>query len=95
MELFGKFISWVMVMIITAVLDGLALSILWGWFIVPVFELPRLTIVTAIGISVMISCLTHQCIGNKDDENMVDLVVESIIYPLSSLLIGWILHFFM
>ncbi|MBU4347936.1 hypothetical protein KJ671_00275 [Patescibacteria group bacterium] len=42
------------------ILRGYVLSVLWGWFIVPVFHLPELTLAVAIGIAMIMSIITHQ-----------------------------------
>jgi hypothetical protein len=42
------------------VLNGYALSVLWGWFIVPAFNLNPLSIPIAIGIMMIVSYVTHQ-----------------------------------
>ncbi|MEO6709811.1 MAG: hypothetical protein ABIP42_09530 [Planctomycetota bacterium] len=41
----------------SAIWGGLVLSILWGWFIVPVFHVSTLTIAQAIGITLVVSLL--------------------------------------
>lgn len=40
--------------------NGLALSILWRWFAVPLLHLPPLSLAGAIGVSLVVSFLTHQ-----------------------------------
>ncbi len=41
-----------------ALWNGLALSILWGWFIVPVFSLPALSVASAAGVSLFFHALS-------------------------------------
>lgn len=38
---------------------GITVSILWGWFVVPLFHLPMLTIPQALGLSLAVKYLTH------------------------------------
>ena len=45
----------VVLMAICAVVKGWVLSILWGWFVVPVFRTPW-PLSPAIGIALMIGC---------------------------------------
>jgi len=36
-----------------------ALSVLWGWFLVPVFNLPPPSVAQAIGIALVVTCRTN------------------------------------
>jgi hypothetical protein len=47
---------------------GLVLQALWGWFIVTTFALPDLTLVQALGLSLVVSFLTMQ-LENDDPKN--------------------------
>ena len=73
---------------------GLVLKVLWGWFMVPTFvqyDLPALTIPSALGIGILISMLTyHGVAGNK-----INSVVMSLSVSTSCLFCGWIYQFFM
>ena len=78
--------------ILGSILRGWVLSILWGWFVVPVFSLPNLTVVQAIGISLIIGFLTYQSdakSNDTDDDRKSKARVTitlSIVYPLLALL---------
>jgi high-affinity Fe2+/Pb2+ permease len=67
---------------------GFALSILWGWFIVPVFGLPALSIPFAIGLSLVVGFLTDH-VDDKDGDWSA-AVYKAAIGPAVALLIGWI-----
>lgn len=41
--------------IILTLIGGWMLSCMWGWFMVPIFELPPLTVVHAVGLMVVLS----------------------------------------
>src|SRR5688572_29285692 len=89
-----------LLLLVSAVLNGLALSVMWGWFIVPTFSLPQITIVQAIGIGMVVGFLTHQdidCEPKKEDTNekLSKAVAHVILRPLMALLFGGILHTFM
>lgn len=75
---------------VLAICSGFTLSILWGWFMVPVFHLPELSIPQAIGISVVIHFLTNKDAGRKDDRE-VSLPQILFYYP-GVLLLGWLIH---
>jgi len=46
--------------IVGALVGGWALSVLWGWFIVPIFNLPILPILYAIGLGLLVQLLLHR-----------------------------------
>lgn len=68
--------------------DGYVLSVLWGWFLVPAFGLPALSIPMAIGLSAVATLLTTH--GAKPDEDKWRVFLRPILGPAFLLLIGWI-----
>lgn len=101
MAILGGFVLVVALIVISSICNGYALSVLWGWFIVPIFHLPQLSIPTAIGIALVIGYLTKQeTHDSKDDDRsfgeiMTRATVLSILKPAIALLFGWIVHLFM
>ena len=78
-----------------AVLRGWVLSILWGWFLVPVGVRP-IGIAHAIGVSILISMLTHQHQSTKaTTETMIKGVLIGLIGPLIALGMAAVAHWFM
>lgn len=59
----------------STLVSGLVLAVLWGWFIVPIFKLPELTTVQAIGVGYVVSYLTQRLdmSSNKGEEESVGL----------------------
>ncbi|MBI2626116.1 MAG: hypothetical protein HYW69_00810 [Candidatus Nealsonbacteria bacterium] len=86
---------------VSAVWKGFVLLMLWKWFIVPIFGLPELPLVAAIGVGMVISFLTYQQIeskSNEDEDKGVHLAKSLgmlILYPAIVLFFGWIVHLFM
>lgn len=81
-----------------SVANGWALSILWGWFIVPIFGLPELSIPAAIGIAMIVNYMTYQEPGHADDRTSDDKVKAFIVLclrPLFAVFIGFIVKLFM
>ena len=85
-----------------SILNGYVLSVLWVWFVVPIFGLPALSIISAIGVSMVVSYLTYHDAGYKKEKTEADLtrsfahmVAVMIIRPSFVLLFGWILNCFM
>lgn len=88
-------------MVACSILNGYVLSVLWGWFMVPVFHLPQLPVAPAIGLALIVSYLTYQPEPNYQEEEetagqrfarSTSLVLGR---PLLALLFGWIVHLFM
>lgn len=81
-----------------AIWNGWALSVLWGWFVVPVFALPPLSVAPAIGISMVVGYLTHQptvAQEHKGDEGLVYAIIVTAVRPMIALSFGWVVHQFM
>lgn len=78
---------------------GYVLTVLWGWFIVPTFDLPTLALAPAIGISMTVSYLTYQYDSSKKSEDaenpFVRAVSYSLLMPALVLGVGWIVQKFM
>jgi hypothetical protein len=74
------------------ILRGWVLSVMWGWFIVPAFGLPALSIPIAIGIAMIMSYLTHQI--EPDDSSTAKAAGHAFGGPIMVLLLGWIVQMF-
>lgn len=100
-----------MTMIISTIVDliallfgGWVLSLLWGWFLVPVFHLPVLTVLQAIGVTLVVSLLTHRYSFNEfagtssqegmDESTMSAILMNNFGYPTIVLSLGWLIHLF-
>jgi hypothetical protein len=81
-----------------ALLNGWVLSVLWGWFLVPL-GIPPILILHAIGVGVTISLLTSHGPKGKDERTSTEKMREAIAFmfmtPLVALAMGWIVHSFM
>jgi hypothetical protein len=55
--LFILFIAFYLAL--SAIIKGFVLCKMWGWFVVPYFELPALSIPLAIGVSMLVGMLTQ------------------------------------
>lgn len=79
----------------SAVWRGYVLSILWGWFMVPAFGLPALTVPLAIGLSLVVGFLTAHRLKKDKDFEWGWAIGNMIFAPAMVLLIGWIVTRFM
>jgi hypothetical protein len=60
LAILGGFVGIVALVVLSTLLRGYALSVLWGWFMVPTLGLPHLSVAQAIGIAIVVSFLTYQ-----------------------------------
>lgn len=93
-------IGWVSVIVLSVVLgiplSGWVLSVMWGWFVVPVFHLPDLTVWQAVGLSCIVAFLKSS--SNNDNKTKTEveiisnLLVAAFFSPLLALGFAWIVH---
>ncbi len=103
LAVFGGIVGIGLLLVLSSIFNGYALSVLWGWFIVPTFGAPALGIVPAIGIAMVVSYLTHQKNESKKEDEDDDgigvkifkLAIPVLGKPALALLFGWIVHLFM
>lgn len=95
----GLFVLVVASVVGGSIMNGWALSVLWGWFVVPLFNMPPLSIATAIGFSLVVAMLTHQeqkSDGKKSSttEVVAGVVSRVVLTPLLTVFVGWIVKSF-
>lgn len=88
-----RFCIAIPVVALSTTLNGIAISILWGWFIVGKFGLPALSISEAIGLYLVFSYMAYQAPKGKDmddDPNKAVFVafITGIARPVLALLVG-------
>jgi len=100
MKAIGYTVSTVVIMFLLCVFSGYTLSILWQWFVMPIFPAPELTIPTAIGLAMIVTYLTHQ--DTKSDtegkgygEILLEMTLKGIGRPAGALFFGWIVTLFL
>ncbi len=82
------------------ILNGIALSQLWYWFIVPTFNAPPLGLAVAIGVSMTLSLFVNSSSNDtsksKDQNEFAAKVISyTIVRPLVVIAIGFIITQFM
>lgn len=78
----------------TVLLNGWALSTLWGWFVVPLGP-PPVGVFHACGLSVMaFYAQVHLVARMRDpmDSASVQVVAAAVVTPLAALGVGWAYH---
>lgn len=81
----------VIMSVVACLLNGVSLRFLWGWFVVPAFDLPAISLVTAIGIAIIVSLLTGHYIERNPREARRAIMFDCFA-PIFYLIIGWIVH---
>jgi hypothetical protein len=79
--------------VICGLIRAFVITKLWEWFIIPTFaSAPDLTLAAAWGISMLVGFLTYQASKTKEG---IEFWGALVILPLSTLLVGWIVQFWM
>lgn len=97
MEKFGKFMASLMMVIILVIVSGYTLSILWSWFITPTFDVKELTVIQAIGLSLVKGYLffNYKESSEAGFEKNVENFIKILLVVGVTLGFGWIYHQFM
>ncbi len=88
-------LAYVLVTVFCAVWHGYVFNVLWGWFVVPQFGLPTMSLAMAIGIGLLINYATyrrHHSVDSdkKSSEALIDSGLWAVVFPLIALAIGWV-----
>lgn len=87
-----------MALILYSVVAGWALTITWGWFVVPVFHTQQLNIPQAIGIISVVGYITYADLRNDlkpSTENITEYITKLAVRPFAFLFTGYILKQFL
>ena len=74
---------------------GFVLQQLWGWFVVPTFAVPGLSLPIAIGLWLTAGLLARQHVPSKEGESFWMPYLRSFLSPAFVLAIGWCVTRFM
>lgn len=80
---------------LSMIFSGFAISMLWDWFIVATFGLKALTIAQAIGMGLLVTYLTVTIRKGDGSWTLGEKIAISIFKPLIFLGLGWVVHLFM
>lgn len=94
MEATIKFAAFLTFSAIAVIWEGFVLSVLWSWFIVPVFNAPALRVPYAIGLAIVVSVLTSKSRKSGDVPDAAEAILNSLIGCAFFLLIGWVVKWF-
>lgn len=76
---------------------GFAIMLNWNWFAVPALGLPRLTIVPAMGLSLVADGFkTYRMRKSDPDKTPIQVIVEGIVLAIfvagSLIVVGYVVH---
>lgn len=98
----GAILTFLILVVVGTVASGYALSVLWGWFVVPTFELPALTIIQALGISLVVNYFTSDLQRTQEESKeksytkvLFNACLKIVLRPLIFLFLGWVYLQFM
>jgi hypothetical protein len=80
MENFVKFMTVVLAMIISPIINGFVFSKLWFWFIVPTFQMQPLRVVEAIGIIFLINFIRVKIDKEADKDKFWGTFASNMVF---------------
>lgn len=98
LEFVGGLFLGMIGLFISAIVRGFVLVKMWTWFVVPYFNLPKISIPLAIGLSLLIGFLvvqTQPASEKSPSEAFVRTIIVSILFSLISLFLAWIVSMFL
>ena len=81
---------------VSVVLDGWALSVVWNWFAAPYLHTPGLAVVPAIGVRLVASLLQRYNAADYDiKDKWYVAYLRGVAIPLLAVGMGWVLRLFL
>ena len=91
-----KVIGFIALLPLIVFLNGWAASVLWKWFVVPVFDLPLLGVMEAVGIALVVYAFTPTRYNEEDsNDEPAKKIFVGITLPILLVGIGWIYTLFL
>lgn len=90
----GVVLGFLAFVVSSAMLRGFVFTKLWGWFVVPLFDVPQLSTVYAIGIALLIGMFTNRHDKEESSKDWGTIIVKAFVTPLLVLFVGWIISLF-
>jgi len=99
MNVYFKYVVCLTLAVFGVISNAYALTLLWGWFITPTFNVAVPSVAMAAGITLFKGCLFYK--HNSDaksrtvDEMLGILTQVSLSVPLAYIFVGWIITLFL
>ena len=80
--------------VVEAVVLGIALKVLWGWYMVSTFSLPAINVGQAIGICLTVGLITRQYVPKSEEpeETLINAFEDNIMTAIGALALGGVIH---
>jgi hypothetical protein len=88
-------LSLVVLSVLAVIINGLAITALWEWFIARPFGVMRLTIPHAFGLALIVNWMVKPHIKKGEDEHLIKGLAQVFVAPLFALAFGWLIQCFM
>ena len=92
MEVFSKFICFLILCVFLSIYSAFALTLVWDWFVVDFFGVQSIGIAMALGLSLVSQFLftSIDLEGFEDKERMSKFAIASISKSTMTILSGWV-----
>jgi hypothetical protein len=85
----------VALMFVAIAANAFVLSMLWAWYVVPVFGMPALSLPVAFGLGLIASCFHRSYTPHIPKDQQFQAFVSALAYPFILLTFGWLGTFFL
>lgn len=83
--------TFILLLTLGMLITGWALWLLWGWFAVPIFGLPPLTIAQSYGVAGVVGFLTKQVVHEPGTSANKKILIN-LTFPFISVAFGWLVY---
>ena len=91
-------VAALLTVLLASITGGWALSVLWGWFVIPVFGVSPIGVPAAMGLTLTAQLILRPDYKTEPDVDAAELfgktVAVGFIAPLFVVFLGWVLHSF-
>ena len=96
----GLILLTVLLAVVATLWHGYALTVLWAWFVTPLFALPALSLKFAVGVSLTARALTAVYRPKAEEygtatERIVHAAAYAFFAPAAGIAVGWLVHNYM
>jgi len=97
----GGCLGIVILAVVSIIMEGLVLSVVWNWFMPLIFGLPELTLIQALVVSLVIGYLTKATVPEKEGKSkdltvaLIEGIMMVVLRPLVFLAIAFVFKWLM
>lgn len=92
-----KIIALLIALLLLPLFYGLLISLMWGWYISPVFGLPNITILQGFGLMLTVRIISGKSgYSGKEQtkEEQINTLLNGLVLPVLTVLFGFVLSLF-